>query len=148
MKAGTSTGYELRLERELNAPIDRVWAALTDGGQIARWYGPGKDFRIEVQEWDCRVGGSYRVAMHHSDDGGTHTCYGVFRTVEPNRRLAYTWAWEGAPPMDTLVTFELEDKAGQTLLGFTHTGFAAPEARDAHRNGWTGSFDRLAKAVA
>lgn len=142
--AGT---YELNLERTLEAPVDRVWAALTDAGQIARWYGPGEEFRIEVLEWDCRVGGRYRVAMHHPD-GQTHTCFGVFKQIEPNQRISYTWAWEGQPPMDTVVTFALTADGEGTRLEFTHAGFPAEEVRDQHRMGWSGSLERLAAAVA
>lgn len=138
--------YEWTQERTLQAPVDRVWAALTDASQIAHWYGPGEEFRIEVLEWDCRVGGSYRVAMHHKD-GETHTCFGVFRDIEPERRIAYTWAWEGQPPMDTIVTFALEADGEQTRLEFTHTGFPTEDAREQHRMGWTGSLEQLAATV-
>jgi uncharacterized protein YndB with AHSA1/START domain len=147
MTPETTTGYELKLDRTLNAPVERVWKALTEGAQIARWYGPSDDFRIEVMEWDCRVGGDYRVAMHHKE-GQTHTCFGTFKTLLPNERIAYSWAWEGQPPMDTLVTFELAAEGDRTHLSFTHAGFPAEEAREQHRMGWTGSLERLQGAVA
>jgi uncharacterized protein YndB with AHSA1/START domain len=146
MPSETTSGYELKLEQRLRAPVARVWAALTDAGQIARWYGPGDGFRIDVKEWDCRVGGSYRVAMHHPE-GQTHTCHGVFRAIEPERRIAYTWAWEDAPPMETLVTFEIRGEGGDTQLTFTHAGFPAEEVLEQHRMGWTGSLAQLTKLV-
>jgi uncharacterized protein YndB with AHSA1/START domain len=147
MTERVSRGYELKLERTLDAPVERVWSALTEAGEIARWYGPGDDFRIEVLEWECRVGGRYRVAMHHKD-GQTHTCFGVFEDLEPNRRIAYTWSWEGQPPMDTMVTFALAAEGDRTRLDFTHEGFPAEEAREQHRMGWMGSLERLAAVVA
>lgn len=147
MTADELRSYDLRMERTLQAPVDRVWAALTDAGQIARWFGPGEEFRIEVLEWDCRIGGKYRVAMHHRD-GPTHTCFGEFKELEPEVRIAYTWAWEGQPPMDTIVTFALTAEAERTRVEFTHTGFPAEEAREQHRMGWTGSLQRLASVVA
>ncbi|MEX2583851.1 MAG: SRPBCC domain-containing protein [Gemmatimonadota bacterium] len=139
--------HELSFERTLRAPVDRVWAALTDAGQVEQWYGPGEEFRIEVEEWDCRIGGKYRVAMHHRD-GQTHTCYGEFKDLEPNRRIAYTWAWADQPPLDTLVTFALTAEGDQTRLHFTHAGFPSEEVRGQHEMGWTGSLERLAGVVA
>lgn len=147
MTADHPRGYELKLERTLHAPVDRVWAALTEADQITQWYGPGDEFRIEVLEWDCRVGGKYRVAMHHKD-GQVHTCFGVFEALEPNQRIAYSWSWEGQPPMDTLVTFALSVDGDRTRLDFTHSGFPAEEAREQHRMGWNGSLERLASVVA
>ncbi|MQA89202.1 MAG: SRPBCC domain-containing protein [Gemmatimonas sp.] len=137
---------ELELERSLRAPRQRVWQALTQGEEIGRWYGPSDDFRVDVVEWDCRPGGSYRVAMH-APDGNTHTCFGTFREVEAPRRLSYTWSWEGQPPMDTLVTFELAEDGEMTKLRFSHTGFPSVESREHHKTGWTGNLDRLARLV-
>ncbi|MEX2530017.1 MAG: SRPBCC domain-containing protein [Gemmatimonadota bacterium] len=145
MKTQQSDTHDLRMERRLEAPVERVWEALTARDWIPRWYGPGNDFEIEVLEWECRVGGGYRVAMHAGEE--THTCYGTFRTVEPRRRVAYTWAWEGQPPMDTLVTFQIQPDGDSTQLIFTHEGFPAEEAREQHQQGWTGSLEQLAAAV-
>lgn len=139
--------FQLEFEHDLRAPRPQVWEALTRGEEIARWYGPSDDFRIDVLEWDCRPGGNYRVAMH-APDGSTHTCYGAFREVDAPRRLSYTWSWEGQPPMDTLVVFELGEDGNTTKLRFSHTGFSSAEARERHGTGWTGSLGRLARLVS
>jgi uncharacterized protein YndB with AHSA1/START domain len=146
MTTGTSKKYELKIERTLDAPVSRVWAALTEAERIPRWYAPGDEFTIEVHEWDCRVGGSYRVAMHH-EQGQGYTCFGTFKEVEPEKRVSYTWAWEGQPPMDTLVTFALTSEGARTHLSFQHTGFPTEEARENHRKGWTGSLSRLPEVL-
>lgn len=147
MTADERQSYDLRMERTMDAPVGRIWAALTEASQIPYWYGPGEEFRIEVLEWDCRIGGRYRVAMHHKD-GPTHTCFGEFKRLEPEQRIAYSWAWEGQPPMDTVVTFALIPEGEKTRIEFTHSGFPAEEAREQHRMGWTGSLERLAGVVA
>ncbi len=142
-----TTANELNLEQTLEAPIRRVWKALTSGEEIALWYGPSDAFRIEVLEWDCRVGGGYRVAMH-DPAGSTHTCFGLFRTVDPPRRLAYTWSWEGQPAMDSLVAFDLTEDGSVTKLRFSHAGFPSDEVRDQHETGWTGSLERLSRLLS
>lgn len=146
MAHGTDV-FELEFERDLRASRLKVWEALTRGEEITRWFGPSDDFRIEVLEWDCRPAGSYRVAMH-APDGSTYTCFGTFREVDAPKRLSYTWSWEGQPPMDTLVAFELAGDGDSTKLRFSHTGFSSAEAREQHRMGWTGSLDRLARSIS
>ena len=139
--------HHLRLAKTLRVPIQKVWQALTRREEIASWFGPSDAFRIEVLEWDCRIGGAYRIAMH-DPEGTTHTCFGEFRDIDDPHRLAYTWSWEGAPPMDTLVVFELAEEGTNTSLRFSHSGFPSDEVRDQHEMGWTGSLERLSRAVA
>jgi uncharacterized protein YndB with AHSA1/START domain len=134
--------YEINLERTLKAPVAKVWDALTQRGELVRWYAPSDEFRTEVLEWDLKVGGAYRIAMH-APDGNTHTCFGVFREIAPQEKIAYTWSWAEQDPMDSLVTFELTAKGGQTLLRLAHTGFPADEAREHHEQGWMGLVGRL-----
>ena len=141
-----TTTHELKLERSLHAPIATVWRALTTATEIARWFGPSDDFRLEVLAWDCRPGGGYRVAMH-DPTGNTYTCVGQFREVDEPHRLSYTWSWEGQPPMDTLVAYDLTEAGETTQLRFSHTGFPAEEARAQHEQGWTGSMARLQRTV-
>jgi len=139
--------YELEMERTLQAPIAKVWDALTDRELVGRWYGPTEDFRTEVLEWDFRVGGKYRIAMH-APDGNTHTCYGVFSEITPMKRVSYTWSWEDQDPMDSLVTFELSEKGGQTHLQFRHSGLPTEDSRVHHEKGWIGLVGRLEQLVA
>ena len=35
-------GYQLRFERQLHHPVEKVWAALTDPAQLAQWLAPGE----------------------------------------------------------------------------------------------------------
>ncbi|MEX1257600.1 MAG: SRPBCC domain-containing protein [Gemmatimonadota bacterium] len=134
--------HEIELERTLHAPAGKVWDALTKRSELSRWYAPTDDFRTEVLEWDLRVGGTFRIAMH-APDGKTHTCFGVFREITPGRRLSYTWSWEGQDPMDSIVAFDLSEKGGQTILRLTHTGLPSEEARAHHERGWVGIAGRL-----
>lgn len=37
----TPTGYDLILTRTYRAPVDDVWASVTEPERTARWFGPG-----------------------------------------------------------------------------------------------------------
>jgi uncharacterized protein YndB with AHSA1/START domain len=143
----SQAGISLKFERTLNASPAAVYEVLSKAENIPKWYGPSDEFKIKVHTWDCRVGGKYRVEFN-TPTGETHIVVGTFKELVPGAKMAYTWSWEGAPPMDTLVTFQLKAEGKGTHLAFVHEGFPAEEAREHHRQGWTGSLERLSRAVA
>ena len=106
------------------APIDRVWAALTDAGTIGAWM---EDPTVNS---DLRPGGAYALF-----DGETT---GTYRSVEAPSRLAYSWrqaSWPVEWP-DSEVTWELEDTGGSTKVRLRHRGFPNRDERDSHDDGW------------
>ena len=77
---------------------------------------------------------------------GVHVASGVYREIEPPRRLVFTWRWEdgeGPKEGETLVTVELHERDGGTELVLTHERFADTDARDGHEQGWTSALNRL-----
>lgn len=143
----TTTGIHLKFERSLDAPVEHVYKVLTASDSIAKWYGPSDDFKVTVHQWDARLGGNYRVEFN-TPGGETHIVVGVFKELVRNEKVAYTWSWEGQPPMDTLVTFTIRPDGQKTKLTLIHDGFPAEEVRAHHEQGWTGSLERLTRAVA
>ena len=90
----------------LNAPPSRVWKALTDNNELKQWYFVLEDFKPEV-------GFEFKFAVEHEGRNWVRLCR--VTEVIPNKKLSYTWRYEGIPG-DTLLTFELileggEDKA-------------------------------------
>jgi uncharacterized protein YndB with AHSA1/START domain len=124
---------ELTLHRTLPYPIKKVWAALTDAKAVAGWFWP--EGFATVAEVDARPGGRYRIA---SAPMGM-AVGGSFLTVEPARRLAFTWRWEGED-LVTRVSIGLEPGTALTL---THAGFPDEAQRDNHVAGWSDCLDRL-----
>jgi uncharacterized protein YndB with AHSA1/START domain len=49
--------------------------------------------------------------------------------------------------MQTLVTVELTEQQGGTLVELTHEGFADATICERHNQGWNASFDVLEKLV-
>jgi uncharacterized protein YndB with AHSA1/START domain len=76
----TGGGLTTRVERSVvvAAPVESVWRALVDGGQLAAWFG-------EDAEIDAFPGGQLAV----SEDGRRRRA--VIVDVEPGRRLAFRW---------------------------------------------------------
>src|SRR6478672_6805853 len=102
---------EIHVEREFDAPRDRVFAAYTDPELVPQWWGPRGTTTI-VEEMDATTGGKWRFVSRDSD--GSETAFrGVYREVTPNERIVQTFEWEGMPghvSVDTAVFEDLGDR--------------------------------------
>jgi len=136
---------ELRLERLIAAPPDSVFELWTEPELLITWWGP-QGYEVTAHALDVRPGGRWRTTMR-SPDGAVRTVSGVYRAVEPPRRLVFTWAFEdgGARGEESEVIVTFEAAPGGTRLVLLQRSFAAKETRDRHRQGWSSSFDRLAR---
>jgi uncharacterized protein YndB with AHSA1/START domain len=141
MRAGD--GLVLRLKRILPAPRPAVYRAMSDPGELAKWWGP-RGFTSPSVEFDPRVGGSYRIAMQ-PPDGDLFYLSGEFREVDPPAGLAYTFRWDPPSPDDrqTVVTLSLRDRGERTEVLLIQRGFATDERLALHEGGWSDSFGRL-----
>jgi len=146
MSTQAATKPSLTLKRRFKAPPAKVFAAWTDPEKIRRWMGPEGVVGLSA-EMDARAGGRYRLLMR-SPDGEEHDVSGVYREVVPNQKLVFTWAWKSTPERQSLVTVLLKPDGDGTLLTLTHEQFFDETARDHHRQGWTGSLDKLERFVA
>ncbi|HEY5267038.1 MAG TPA: SRPBCC family protein [Acidimicrobiales bacterium] len=142
-----------RIEREIaiEAPIERVWAALTQPASVSAWFCNGEAVTI-----DLRVGGVMTL------DIGEH---GYFKTaivtLDPPNVFSYRWAsaYPGELATEensTLVEFSLTSTLEGTLLRVVESGFDSldiPEDRVAHAGyenhsqGWPSVIGELAKYV-
>ena len=139
----------LRIEREFDAKPERVFAAWTSPGDLERWvWGSiGKDVAVEV---DLRVGGRYRASTARPD-GEAWVMSGVYLEVSPPRRLVYTVEWTapmGYECPEERVTVDFVAAGAGTRMTFVHAGVPSPEARGAHEEGWSNTFDALAGVLA
>jgi uncharacterized protein YndB with AHSA1/START domain len=140
-------GLVLRLKPILPAARVAVYRALSDPGELAKWWGP-RGFTAPSVEFDPRVGGGYRIAMQPLD-GDLFSLSGEFREVDPPGRLAYTFRWDPPDPDDrqTLVTLSLQERGERTEVRLTQGEFATEERLALHEEGWTDSFERLEQVL-
>lgn len=120
------------IERIFNAPVERVWKALTDVEQMRQWYFDLKEFKPEV-------GFEFQFVVEHEGTTYDHRC--KVAEVIPQKKLAYTWRYKGHEG-DSLVTFELFADGDKTHLKLTHEGLETfPKtpayARENFEKGWT-----------
>ena len=76
----TATGGDLVVTRTFRAPIEDVWASVTESDRTARWFGPWKG--------DGRPGGTIEFQMVQEE--GAPWSEAVIEACEPPHRLALT----------------------------------------------------------
>ena len=102
----------LIVERTLNAPVSRVWQALTDNDKMKEWY-------FKLASFEARVGFEFKFTGGKDDKQYLHRCR--VTAVEPEKKLSYTWQYDKYPGSSE-VSFELFPEGDKTLVRITHTG--------------------------
>ena len=97
-----------------------------------------------LAQTDVRIGGCFHVVFN-TLDGDQHDVSGVYREVETNRKLVFTWAWKSTPERVSVVTLTSRPSGSGTDFNMLHEQFFDVAARDRHEFGWTGSLARLEK---
>jgi uncharacterized protein YndB with AHSA1/START domain len=107
----------VRITREFDAPVEKVYRAHTDPDLLVQWLGP-RGLEMRIDQYDCRTGGSYRYV--HSHDGEEYGFRGCFHEVRPNELIVQTFTFEGMPDGVALEKLVLEDIGnGRTRLTAT-----------------------------
>jgi uncharacterized protein YndB with AHSA1/START domain len=120
------------VERTFDAPVARVWKALTDVDQMRVWY-------FDLKEFKPQIGFEFEFVVEHEGNTYHHLC--KVTEVIPEKKIAYTWRYKGEVG-DSLVTFELFGEGDRTRLKLTHSGIETfPKtpayARKNFEAGWT-----------
>ena len=132
MTTKTDVTEAVVIERTFNAPVARVWKALTNADEMRVWYFDLKEFKPEV-------GFEFEFTVEHEGTKYHHLC--KITEVIPQKKIAYTWRYAGEEG-DSLVTFELFPEGDKTRLKLTHEGLETfPKlpayARTNFEKGWT-----------
>ena len=141
----TTERPSLKVVRQYQTTPAQVWQAWTSAEALKQWMGPAGVKCLDA-EADVRVGGRYRILMK-SPDGQEHDVRGVYREIQPNRKLVFSCSWERTHERESLVTIELRPIDTGTELTLTHEQFVDESERDHHRQGWDGCLDSLERFI-
>ena len=122
------------IERTLNAPISKIWQAITDKGQMKQWY-------FDLAEFKPEVGFEFSFeGKGNAGDVYVHLC--TITEVVPGKKISHTWRYKGTDG-NSKVTFELFPEGDKTRIKLTHEGLETfisngPDfAKESFAKGWT-----------
>lgn len=118
------------MEQLFDAPVKKVWQALTDTNKMKEWYFP------QLKRFVPEPG----FVFEFMDDGSHYKKEWQVTQVVTEKKLAHSWSYKGYPGFSEVV-FELFEEGTKTLLKLTHTGIAGfaddPHfARQRFEDGW------------
>lgn len=138
---------DLRTEISIRAPVEQIWSAWTSSKLITSWFAPKASI-------DPRPGGYFELYFDPAnlDHECTKGC--VFTTVEPKKRLGFTWKGPDQfarlmndPSKLTSVLVIFHDEDGTTRIVLEHTGWGEgeewAEARSWHERAWKEALGSL-----
>ena len=131
----------------IDVPIEEVWAALTEAGQLVRWFAPkmtvepGAGGRM-ISHWGSAMDWPTTIEIW---EPGSH-----LRLSETRDRMISP-VERKMSPCTLLQDFYLETENGKTVLRLVHSGFGDDEdwdlEYDGTRGGWFSCFFRLQQTL-
>ena len=139
----------------MKAPRERVYSALVDANEVARWRFP-TGMSIAIDQFEPREGGQVRVSLTYASSGvgktedRTDTYRGRFVELVPNERVVEIDEFEtddSSLQGEMRMTISLEDVADGTEVVGLHEGIPAGVALAENEVGWRSALSRLAALV-
>lgn len=137
----------------VDAPVERVWAAIADATAFGTWFGAEFDGPFEAGGTTAgRIVPTTidpEVAAAQEPHRGTPFTVDVV-AIEPQRRFAFRWQPTPESDVRTTVEFTLEPAAEGTRVTITEHGFdqLPDKLRDAARDGNDGGWEAQARLLA
>ncbi|MHA6619552.1 SRPBCC family protein [Pseudonocardia sp. DLS-67] len=134
-----SDTHSYTLTRELDAPVENVWAAWTQPEHYAQWSGAV----LPTISLDVRPGGAWKATMA-APDGSEFPLTGTYGEVVENERLEVNMDLPGGE--STPMVVDLTDIGGRTRIALSQT-CATAEQRDMSEQGSGMLLDGLSAYV-
>ena len=104
----------LIVERTYNAPIEKVWKAITDKDQMKEWY-------FELEEFKPEKGFKFQFTGGDDTVQYLHECEVI--VADPPNKLSYSWTYPEYCDGYSVVTFELfSEGEKKTKVRLSHEG--------------------------
>ena len=96
----------VRITRDFDAPVDKVFRAHADPDLFVKWNGPNS-LTSTIEQFDFRTGGAYRYTMRR--DGFEAGFHGPFHDIRTNELIVQTFTFDGMPDSVALEKLRFED---------------------------------------
>ena len=141
---------ELRIAMTFAAPVELVFAYLTERRRVLDWWGP-ESMSLPEENLDFTRPGPWHSVMMNAE-GKRFKVSGEVTRVSPPTHVEFTWGWHDetdARGPESRVAIELRPAAGgATEFVLSHTGLPDETSQANHRLGWTSALEKLERLVA
>lgn len=122
-------------------PIDRktLFAAFTESQKMQKWFFIERCWNTEVKN-TLKVGEKYSIKML-THDGLVSNNHGVYKEIDPPKRLVFTWAINES--IDSLVKVDFELANGGTKITLTHDSLPNESYYCLHLWSWQHCLENL-----
>jgi uncharacterized protein YndB with AHSA1/START domain len=157
------------ITRTYDAPRELVWKAWTEADRLIQWWGP-RGTKIRVIRLEVRPGGVFHYAMQFKPGSEMFGRF-VYREIAAPERLVFINSFSDAGggltrapfpqlgdkwPLEVMNTLTLTEQGGKTTLTLRGNPINATAEEvamyvsmfDSMRQGFGGSFDKLAEHLA
>ncbi|ACU05544.1 MULTISPECIES: SRPBCC family protein [Pedobacter] len=121
------------IERTFNAPVGKVWEAITDTQKMKQWY-------FDIEAFKPEPGFKFQFLAGDDKKKYLHIC--KVTEVEEGKKLTYSWSYDNYQGQ-SWVCFELFGAGTGTRIKLTHTGLDSfPKddpafSKESFAAGWT-----------
>ena len=123
----------------IDASRDEVFDALTDAPRLERWMATSA-------ESEPRTGGAFRYSFEFDDPAQNNEQSGKYVEVVRGQRVVLPWTFPFSPT-ETHVEYDLEERDGETVVRFRHSGFESGEPWDTARERFVGGWRAFLEAL-
>ncbi|EJL69169.1 SRPBCC family protein [Chryseobacterium populi] len=135
-------GTPIIVQYTVNAPVEKVWKALTDKNEMKSWYFDIPDFEPEAgTEFNFYEPGEEKK-YHHQ---------GEVLEINPHKKLKHSWSYPEFSKEKTYVTWELQQTDKGTIVKLTHEDIDKFNelgdnfSRNSFTEGWNGIIGQSLK---
>jgi uncharacterized protein YndB with AHSA1/START domain len=141
------------VERTFPFPVERLWSAWTQSGELEKWYCPVFLKVIPGSATsEAEVGGRWAIAVDVSENGFNAYFWGTYSEVNLHQKLVHDlnysqdeleFALRDPKPEAHRIEIDFTNTETGTLVRFSQFGEMQKEQADASREGMESYFDNL-----
>ena len=137
----------LEVIKFIQADLSLVFEAWMNPLLVEKWFCP-EGMKAQVDEWDSRENGGYRISLIDGDD--VYTTTGIFLKILPMESILITYGWENEEEdearIETQVKVGFKKLNNGTEISLAHLGIDPDEVEN-HKEGWISALENLANQL-
>ncbi|SHL35890.1 SRPBCC family protein [Chryseobacterium polytrichastri] len=125
----------ITVQFKINAPIEKVWKALTNKDEMKNWYFDIPDFELEVGK---------QFNFYEPGDEKKYHHQGEILEIISRQKLKHSWSYPEFSNEKTTVNWEIQPADGETIVTLIHENidnfkeFGENFSRESFTEGWNG----------